>query len=427
MACGVAVAAGLAATATPAVASNAFSGQDAAGQDAVAAQGSSLTFHLLTAEPGDALWELFGHNALLVRDSATGYEAAFNYGLFDFGEPGFAARFVRGHMTYWVDAVPLAPMLARYREQNRRVWAQELDLEPRQKAALMSALRRAALPENRYYRYDYFRDNCSTKLRDVLDAALDGQIRAAADSAPASSTWRTHTRRLTARNAVGYLGIQMLAGPRADEATTAWQDMWVPMKLRDTLAGLSVEGADGRRRPLVRSEELWAESDRAPEPAHPPSFTLPFFFAGLATALLFVVFAHWAATPSRAGAWAFGTAGVAWGLFCGLVSAVVVGMHWTDHEFLYMNRNVLVFSPVGLGYAVVAPLAARRMFAAPRWSWIAATSVLLSVLALALWAIPGSRQENLEWIAFGLPIHAGLWWSMNRVPMSRYVDASIPL
>ena len=391
------------------------------GPDTLAVPGASLTFHLLTAEPGDALWELFGHNALLVRDSATGYEAAFNYGLFDFGAPGFAARFVLGHMTYWVDAMPLAPMLVRYREQRRRVWAQELDLTPAQKSRLLALLESATLPENRSYRYDYFRENCSTKLRDVLDEALDGQIRRATDD-DASSAWRTHTRRLTARSVVGYLGIQLLAGPRADEPTTAWQEMWVPMKLRDTLAGLAVAGADGRSRPLVRSEELWIESDRTPEAVDPPSFTWLFLFAGLAGGLFFVIVAQWAATASRLGAWAFGITGVAWGLFCGVVSVVVVGMHWTDHEFLYMNRNILVFSPAGLGLAVLAPLVAARMQAAPKWSWVAGVAVLLSVAALVLWAIPGLRQGNLEWIAFALPVHAGAWWSLARVPRGSLVE-----
>ena len=413
--------AGRAGEATPAQAAAQPAGTQS---DGLASSSSALTFHLLTAEPGDALWELFGHNALLARDSATGYEAAFNYGMFDFGAPGFASRFVRGRMTYWVDAIPPAAMLARYREQNRRVWAQELDLEPAQKAQLLSALESAALPENRYYRYDYFRENCSTKLRDVLDAALGGQIRRATDVLPASSSWRTHTRRLTARSAVGYLGLQLLAGPRADEPTTAWQEMWVPMKLRDTLAGLSVAGADGTPRPLIRSEELWVESDRTPEPSGPPSFTALFLFAGLAGGLFFVIVSHWAATSSRLGAWAFAAAGAVWGLFCGVVSAVVVGMHWTDHEFLYMNRNVLVFSPAGLGVAVLAPLLAGRMHAAPKWSWVAAVAVLLATAALVAWAIPSLRQGNLEWVAFALPVHAGVWWSLARVPTSHGQQAT---
>ena len=106
------------------------SAQEAAAENAAASRAGSFSFHLLTAEPGDALWELFGHNALLVRDSATGHETAYNFGLFDFGAPGFAARFVRGQMLYWADTMPPAAMLARYREQDRRVWAQELDLEP---------------------------------------------------------------------------------------------------------------------------------------------------------------------------------------------------------------------------------------------------------------------------------------------------------
>ena len=389
--------------------------QEVAAGDTVDVQAASLSFHLLTAEPGDALWELFGHNALLVRDSATGREAAFNFGLFDFADPGFAARFVRGEMTYWADTVPAAAMLERYRRQNRRVWAQELDLEPTQKAALLAALERAVHPDHRYYRYDYFRENCSTKLRDVLDAALGGRIRAATDAEPGGGTWRTHTRRLTSRNAVGYLGIQLMAGPRSDRATTAWQDMWVPMKLRDTLAGLQVTRADGSAAPLVRAEELLVDGDRAPEPADAPGLALLFFLSGVAGGLLLVILAYWNAGGGRLGTFAFAGAGALWGLLCGTVSLALAAMHWTDHEFLYMNSNLLVFSPFGLALAVLIPVVARRPAAGPKASWAAVAAAALALAALPLQAIPGLGQHNLEWIAFATPVHLGAWWSMARV------------
>ena len=408
----VAVAAILAGVSSP------VGAQEAAAENELASRAASFSFHLLTAEPGDALWELFGHNALLVRDSATGRETAYNFGLFDFGAPGFAGRFVRGEMMYWADTMPPAAMLARYREQDRRVWAQELDLEPAQKAALLSLLSAAVRPDSRHYRYDYFRQNCSTKLRDALDGALGGQVRAATDE-PGRDTWRTHTKRLTARNIVGYLGIQLLAGPRSDETTSAWQNMWAPMKLRDTLAGLTVVRSDGSVVPLVRSDVLLAESGRAPEPAEAPSLAALFLLSGAAAGLLFVILAHWAGGGSRLGSLAFGVAGVLWGLLCGAISATVIGMHWTDHEFLYMNRNVLIFSPAGLLLAALFPVVAVRPAAGAKAAWVAALPVALSLAALGLWALPGAGQDNLEWIAFALPVHAGVLWSMARAPKLR--------
>ena len=241
---------------------------------AAAVPGSSLSVHLLTMEPGDAIWELFGHNALVISDRATGYAQAFHYGLFNRFSEGFYFRFLQGRMMYGTDAVAPDRLIAAYRAQNRRVWAQELDLEPRQRVEMLRLLQTAVLPENMRYRYEYYLNNCSTKLRDVLDTVLDGQLQQATDGSPTGTTWREQTRRLTAADLPGYVGIDLLLGPMGDESTNRWQEMWIPMKLRDTVGALWVNRSDGSRVRLVSSEQLLVTSDRTHEAAAAPSFVL---------------------------------------------------------------------------------------------------------------------------------------------------------
>ncbi len=380
-----------------------------------AVPGASLSVYLLTAEPGDAIWELFGHNALLVRDRLTGRDHAFNYGIFDFRAPNFYLHFLRGEMTYAVASVSLDRFLAGYRGTNRRVWAQELDLEVAQKAELFLLLQTAALPENRFYRYHYFLNNCSTKLRDALDTVLNGQLRRATEPAPSQATWRDHTRRLTATSLMGYLGIQLLLGPRGDEPTTPWEEMWVPMKLRDQVGALVVTKSDGTRAPLVRSEEVWVASTREPEPVAPPSFNLLFPLFGLGVGLIFVLLGYWAEEGSGLSRAALGFAGFAWGGFCSVVTLLIVFMHWTAHEFLYLNQNILVFNPAGLGLAVLVPRAVQRMETRPWDRRVSAFAVALVLAALILSLLPGLSQGNQEWIAFALPVHLSVWWVVNRI------------
>ena len=377
--------------------------------------GASLSVHLLTIGPGDELWELFGHNALLVRDSTTGYEAAFNYGIFDFGAPGYAKRFVQGRMIYWVAARPLDATLAGARAANRAVWAQELALDPAQKAELLRTLLTATLPENREYRYHYYLNNCSTKLRDALDAVLDGQLRASTESAPSRATWRDHTRRLTASSAVGYLGLQLLVGPRGDEATSPWEEMWVPMELRDALAETTIVRADGTRGPLVRSQELWVESTRDAELDAPPPFNVLFPLFGVVGAIVVAMAGHWAVGRSASGRIALGTACLAWCAVCSLVSLLLVFMHWTDHEFLYWNRNILVFSPLSLGLAFLLPRASWRWETGPWTRGLAMAAMLLALGDLLLSFAPGLWQDNREWAAFALPVHFAIYWVATRV------------
>ena len=374
--------------------------------------GSSLSVYLLTVEPGDLVYELFGHNALVVRDSETGYEAAFNYGIFDQRAAGFYLSFAKGLMMYMVEAQSPSVLIDAYRDKNRRVWAQELDLEPARKARLLQILQTDVLPENYIYRYDYYRNNCSTKLRDALDTVLDGQLRAATEGAPTSSTWRQDTRRLTSTDAVGYLAINLALGPKGDEPTDRWDEMWIPMKLRDTAGGLFVTRADGTRTPLVRSEELWVDSTREHEPVTAPSLDLLFLLSGLVTGLALAFLGYRSAASSRLGRLGLGLLASIWGLFSFLAGAAFIGVHWTDHVFIYWNQNVLLFSPLGLGVAA----GVLRMLRKGRTSIWGRRFVLgalaLAVVALVLNLIPATSTGNRQFIAFALPVHLSLCWVM---------------
>lgn len=380
--------------------------------------GETLTVHLLTVGPGDRVEELFGHNALLIRDSTTGYERAFNYGIFDPTAAGFLWNFFRGHMIYRVASSTLDPMLASYRAAGRRVWAQELDLEPAARVRLLSLLETASRPENMQYRYEYFLNNCSTKLRDVLDVVLDGQLRAATDISGDDDervSWRYHTRRLTASKLHYYAGIDLLLGPMGDESTTAWQQMWVPMKLRDTVGALYITRSDGSRTRLVSSEEIWLESERENEPAASRSMELLFLFFGTAVAVVLVILGRHTAAGSTSGRVALCLAGFLWGGFCFVAGTLLVAMHWTDHEFMYWNRNFLVFSPPGLGVAFGLFRTARKGTTGMWGRRFALGSVGLLGLALLLYLIPVGRQDNLAMIAFALPVHLAVCWVMLRI------------
>lgn len=374
--------------------------------------GSSLSVYLLTIEPGDLIWELFGHNALVVRDAETGYEAAFNYGIFDRRGAGFYVSFLKGRMMYQVRAQSLPRMLDAYRRNNRRIWAQELDLEPDRKARLLQLLQTAVLPENYIYAYQYYLNNCSTKLRDALDTVLDGQLRAATDGPPTGATWRRDTRRLTSTDAIGYLAIDIVLGPKGDEPTNRWDEMWIPMKLRDTAGGLFVTRADGTRTPLVRSEELWVDSTREHEPVAAPSLDLLFLLTGLVTGLVLSLLGYRAAAGSRLGRLGLGLVASIWGLFCFVAGTVMIGVHWTDHDFMYWNQNVLLFTPLGIGVAA-AVLRAIREGRTSIWGRRFVLGALgLAVVALILNLIPATSTGNRQFIAFALPVHLALCWVM---------------
>ena len=306
-------------------------------------------------------------------------------------------------------------MLMGYRTAGRRVWAQELALSPAAKAGLLQLLRTAAAPRNRFYRYDYFLNNCSTKLRDVLDTVLDGQLGAATKEVESGASWRYHTRRLTAPDPLLYLGIHFIMGPRGYEPTTLWQDMWAPMKLRDTVGALVVTGSDGSRTPLVLSEELWEDSAREYPRVRPPSLGSLFLLLGLLAGVVLSILGYGARDRRplpRAGLIAFACI---WGLFCLAGSALLVALHWTDHPVTHWNQNLLLFNPLGPLVAISLIRMTKKGTTSIWGRRFVLGSLLIAAAAVLLHLIPATDQGNRELIAFALPVHLGLCWVMLGV------------
>src|SRR5207249_7657865 len=120
--------------------------------------------------------------------------------------------------------------------------------------------------ENKYYRYNYYTDNCSTRVRDAIDKAIDGQIKAQLAPRPTGTTFRWHTRRLTRVDALWYTLLNTVLGPATDRPITEWEECFLPIKLRDHLRSVSIKDPDGHDVPLVKSEKILFSSTRAPEP-----------------------------------------------------------------------------------------------------------------------------------------------------------------
>jgi hypothetical protein len=307
--------------------------------------GEELTISVLTMGPGDHPFYKFGHNAVLVHDERRHRDDVYNYGTFDFSSPTLVRDFLGGRLLYWLSVQSLGATLAHYRAERRSIVAQELRLTPAERRSLADRLAHDALLENRAYRYDYYRDNCSTRVRDALDAVLDGRLRAASRS-PASLTFRGHTERLTADDVGFYLGLDVAMGGAIDQRTTQWEEMFLPSKLQETLRRLRVPTSDGEESFVVRETELLG-ADRPPLRGAPPRWGLA-FGAGGALAGAVLVILGWKSRRHRAARVAFGVLLTAMGLVLGLLGCIFVFL-WlgTDHLVAHHNENILPLRPAG--------------------------------------------------------------------------------
>lgn len=372
----------------------------------LAAPADSLTIHLLTFGPGPAIWERFGHNAIWVSDAAAGTDIAYNYGIFDFDQENFFLRLMRGRMLYRMEPQPVDWMVWAYSGSDRTIVAQELALSPEEERALADFLAWNARPENKFYRYDYYRDNCSTRVRDALDRATGGVLRARLSGVPTGSTYRSHTQRLTAGELAVNTGLLLALGQPVDQRLSAWEEGFIPMELAEHVRAVTVAGPGGEPVPLVRAERVLHQAAAAP-PAEAPDRTLGFAAAGLLLAALLVGLG----AARRRGARALLlTASALWGVLYGLLGTVILAL-WllTEHSFTYRNENVLQANPLGLLLAVLVPLAllGRPRLARPALA-VAALAAGLSLVGALLQALPTFDQVNGAIVALALPLHAGV-------------------
>lgn len=352
----------------------------------------------MTMQPGEIFFERFGHDSIVVDDPALGEPISYNFGFFDMDEAGFISRFVRNDMQYQLVALPLVDDLVHYRETGRGVSIQWLDLSGDEAARLASMLAVNALPENARYRYQYFTDNCATRVRDMLDEVLGGSLRPQFEVRSVGNTFRSEAVRLASPATWMWLAFDLGLGPSADLPNSLWQDAFVPMHLADGLR--DAKRADGRA--LVLAEQTLLPHRIAPEPVAQARAWWPWLLCGLAVGLV----ACWLVrlAPRVVATVALGF----WGLSA--VVGLLMAFIWlfTAHTFGWANHNLLLFNPLGL---LLLPGAWRRVRGRAGGRWFVAVLVAMAacaVVALFLHWLPLQPQRNAHWIALLLPIHLAL-------------------
>jgi len=381
--------------------------------------GESLKVSLITVGQGDVVWERFGHNAILIQDEETGWQAFYHWGVFDFEQADFIPRLIRGTMLYSMGVSDPVSAQEENERAGRPAWVQELALTPSQRWELRSLVQENALPENREYRYDYYLDNCSTRVRDYLDRILDGRLGALYSADTTAFTYRWHTRRLLRDMPLYYLGIQFVLGPTADRPITEWEEMFLPLSLMNGIREVQVPDGSGGVHSVVASERVLLDPGRPEPPTSPPPALPIFLVIGIlwGGGLLWLVGAGSDLGVGRR----LGVAllGGGWGLLAALSGSLLLGAWlFTDHIFWYANFNLFQVNPLFLPLPVVF-LMFLFQDRFPRWGRdLAMVLGVASIAGLALELIPGLGQKNGEILALTLPVNIALWMGAVRLHRS---------
>ena len=311
-------------------------------------------------------------------------------------------------------AIAFVPLSNLFRA-NRTVSVQELSLPPDKARALTAFLWENLKEENKYYRYDYYRDNCATRIRDALNRHLDGRLEAAS-STPAPLTWRDHTRRLTLGAPFLFFGLDLAMGRVIDQPLTDWEEMFLPSRVAAKLDQVK----DDQGQPLVRRKYVLFEANRPPEPEGAPGFRWGWLVLGLCWGGALYLLGRLQGAAARI---AQATTLAATGLLTGLLGcALLVLWLLTDHDVTYWNLNVLSCPAWTLALPFLAFDLGRRTPGRPRLLMkVMAATVGAALLALLLQLLPLPQAAGPAvslfvplWLGAGL----GVWERLGRPALS---------
>ncbi len=390
-------------------------------------QGEDLAITLVTFGPGASLESWWGHTALVVEDRRLRQSRLYNYGMFDFST-GFVHKFVQGRLEFWVaDTEYVTGTYEYYRQDDRDVRLQELNLTPGQRVLLAQLLADNVLPQNREYLYHHYNDNCSTRPRDLIDRALGGQL-LKATSTTARMSLRKQTQRYTSVSPPMSLVLDYLQNDELDRPITEREEAFLPDELERQLDKLTVVGRDGEPEPAVARKAYYHRSQAKPKvPDQAPEWTLRLLLVGCLIGGFGFALCRWNTRGGRLSRLAWGSFNALIGLVWGSLGVFLfaVGL-FTNHTVAHRNENLFLINPITftllpLGLMII--FGSDRARAGLRWAWM--TLAATAALGLLLKVLPMFDQQNSNLMSLLLPVSAAMalstWLDQRRRIRSQVV------
>ena len=352
---------------------------------AIASPEDSVEIYLMTVGIGEQIYARGGHTMIRIVDHKKGQDAVYNWGMFDFADPGFAWKFFKGVLLYRVGVQGYERTIDHYQNYEMRpLWQERLNLTAIQKKILTERISWNMRPENVRYPYQYFTNNCATKPRDYLDEAVGGAIKSKYDSQASGKSWRSYVRQSMNDNSIVGMGLEVLMNGDVDRKISRWDEMFLPPKLREYL--LNMPALDDHGKPVAGGQMLLSETVelvKLPEAASGDRdtfglarmlFGIPVFFfflamAGVGGIRRTLARSHPEQWTGRV-AWAtldathrllshfaqacLGLGLCGWALLAGALGSIqIVSWILSSHTDLHHNANIWLFWPTDFLFFIV--------------------------------------------------------------------------
>lgn len=316
---------------------------------------NQVVISLMTVGRSSQLHARMGHSIIRVQDFSNNYDYLANWGMFDFRDPLFIPKFFRGDLLYRMAFSPFERTISYYRDvEKRAVFEDVIDLTTQQKKKLIEKILWNAKPENVYYSYQFFRNNCATKPRDYLDLAMDGGLRQQLENIQAQSTYREYVWHNMASNLIVGWGLDVIFNSDTDISLTSWQELFYPLKLKEYLRSLNHVDDSGQvisGRPLVSESRVLVDLPELKASSF-NGYSLTALLTGMP--LIFALAMFIRARRSLNGKssqsiylrmWGF--VSIWWGGTSGFFG-IIHSLAWllSSHTDLYHNVNITLFWPI---------------------------------------------------------------------------------
>jgi hypothetical protein len=349
-----------------------------------------LLFKVAVYGPSDDIFIWWGHAALIVENTRWNYSRVFDWGIFSYPSENFLEDFLHDRISYKCTVEALN--LQMYIDEDRDITIYTLDLEADKKEQILEYAETNVLPENCYYNYHEFRDNCSTRIRDLIDMGTGGQLKAWALNSPGRFTTRQHVRRFTWFRPFSDWFLEFLMGRDRDAPAAVWDEMFLPVEVARNIVDFTYLDSSGAEHKLVKSVEIINASKKRPPVLNAPLRRWPGdLLLGLLPAALAEGLRRLRKLKPRGGRILWGLYHSVLGLVLGAAGCILVyAWFFMKNDYIQQNITLLFINPLALAAAPLGILTAAGKGGTLRperglqifWTCTAAAGILTQLLRM---------------------------------------------
>jgi hypothetical protein len=298
------------------------------------------TIYLITCAPGIETYSIYGHSAVRVVIRHSNSDIVYNWGVFDFDTPNFTWKFAKGRLDYLLDASEFTRFITEYYYEKRSVYTQRINLASAEKRIFLSLINENLKPENKKYRYDFFYDDCSTRIRDLLEKALGNKLVYPPDDKTQVRTFRELTGEYQKNYPWLKLGVDLIMGTPGEKKAGFRGRMFLPLYLQNNL-GISLVNMDHKLVPLLSSPGVILQFDEPKSGANKLFSPIAVFSVLFIIILILSVILRSGKIVKFVDILIFSVAS--------FLSVLMVFFNFfTDHLQMKMNVNIIWFNPIWL-------------------------------------------------------------------------------